>query len=187
MKSKHNEISPHTCQNGHYQKDSTEGCPKMARNRMGRPLSPPQIHQKIIWTLNKFHKTTSEHWQRTPGTQKDSPFSSKEIEQNIKDKKRDQRVRDRDPSRREPGGRRSFQTPGNPLASRSVGSFGISQGNITRRKKKTQIMHITATPSGVAAQMLPSAGSEWGLNREAQAACLGQGPGLNALRSIWES
>ena len=32
------------------------------RNRMGRPLSPPQIHWKIIWTLSKNHKTTSERW-----------------------------------------------------------------------------------------------------------------------------
>ena len=47
------------------------------RNRMGRPLSSPQIHQKIIWMLSKFHKTTSECWQRTPGTQKGSPFPSK--------------------------------------------------------------------------------------------------------------
>ena len=47
------------------------------KNRMGRPLSPPQIHQKIIWMLSNFHKTTSECWQRTPGTQKGSLFSSK--------------------------------------------------------------------------------------------------------------
>ena len=47
------------------------------RNRMGRPLSPPQIHQKNIWTLSKFHKTTSECWQRTSGTQKSSPLSLK--------------------------------------------------------------------------------------------------------------
>ena len=32
------------------------------RNRTGRPLSPPQIHWKNIWTLSKFHKTTSELW-----------------------------------------------------------------------------------------------------------------------------
>ena len=44
---------------------------------MGRPLSPQQIHQKIIGMLNDFHKTTSEGWQRTPGIQKGSPFSSK--------------------------------------------------------------------------------------------------------------
>ena len=47
------------------------------KNRTGRPLSPTQIHQKIIWMLSNFHKTTSEHWRRTPGTQKGSPFSSK--------------------------------------------------------------------------------------------------------------
>ena len=47
------------------------------RNRTGRPLSPQQIHQKDISTLSKFHKTTSECWQRTSGTQKSSPLSSK--------------------------------------------------------------------------------------------------------------
>ena len=69
------------------------------RNRMGRPLSPPQIHGKNIWTLSKFHKTTSECWQRTSGTQKGSPLSSKGGRgKNIKDKKRDKRGKDRDPS-----------------------------------------------------------------------------------------
>ena len=43
------------------------------RNRTGRRLSPPQIHQKNIWTLSKFHKTTSECQQRTSGTQKRQP------------------------------------------------------------------------------------------------------------------
>ena len=47
------------------------------RNRMGRPLSPPQIHQKNISTLNKLYKTTSECWQRTSGTQKSRSLSSK--------------------------------------------------------------------------------------------------------------
>ena len=47
------------------------------RNRMGKPLSPPQIHQQIIWTMSKFHKTNSECWRRTPGTQKGGSFSSK--------------------------------------------------------------------------------------------------------------
>ena len=47
------------------------------RNRMGIPLYPPQIHQKTIWMLSKFHKTTSECRQRTSGTQKSSPLSSK--------------------------------------------------------------------------------------------------------------
>ena len=47
------------------------------RNRLERPLSPLQIHQKNIWTLSKFHKTTSECRKRTSGTQKSSPLSSK--------------------------------------------------------------------------------------------------------------
>ena len=47
------------------------------RNRTGRPLSPPQIHQKNLSTLSTFHKTTSECRQRTSGTQKSSPLSSK--------------------------------------------------------------------------------------------------------------
>ena len=56
------------------------------RSKTGRPLSPPQIHQKIwilnniqiqIWILNNFHKTISVCWRRTPGTQKGSPFSLK--------------------------------------------------------------------------------------------------------------
>ena len=55
------------------------------RNKMGKSLSPPQIHQKIIWTLSKYHKTTSERLQRTPGSQKGSLW--KQVGQNIKDKK----------------------------------------------------------------------------------------------------
>ena len=47
------------------------------RNRTRRPLSPQQIHCKNIWTLSKFHKTTSECWQRTSVTQRGSPLSSK--------------------------------------------------------------------------------------------------------------
>ena len=68
------------------------------RNRTGRPLSPPQIHQKNIWTLSKFHKTTSECWKRTSGTQKSNPTLQKEVGKNIKDKKRDKRGRDGAPS-----------------------------------------------------------------------------------------
>ena len=103
---------------------------------MGRPLSPPQIHQKNICILSKFHKKTSEYWQRTSGTQKGSPFLQKEIGQNIKDKKRDKRDRDRVPSQEWSLKKRGFQTPGNPLTSGSVGSFRISEGNITGRKNK---------------------------------------------------
>ena len=66
------------------------------RTKTGRPLSPPQIHWKIIWTLSKYHKTTSECWWRTPGTPKGSLLSLKGGK--TKDKKRDKRVRDGDPS-----------------------------------------------------------------------------------------
>ena len=42
--------------------------PRWWRNRTRRPLSPPQIHQTIIWMLSNFHKTTSKHWQGTSDT-----------------------------------------------------------------------------------------------------------------------
>ena len=79
-------------------KEEGEVVLRWKRNRMGRLLSPPQIHQKNIWTLRKFHKTTSECWQRTSGTQKGSYCLRKEIGQNINDKKRDKICRDGDPS-----------------------------------------------------------------------------------------
>ena len=65
---------------------------------MGKTLSPPQIHQKIIKTVSKFHKTTSEGRQRTSGTQKSNPTPRKEVGKIIKDNKRDKRGRDGVPS-----------------------------------------------------------------------------------------
>ena len=58
------------------------------RNRTERPLSPHNINRKVIWTLSKFHITTSEHWRRAQGIQKRSHSLWKEVGQNIKDKKR---------------------------------------------------------------------------------------------------
>ena len=58
-------------------REAGEAVLRWRRNRTGRPLSPPQIHWKNIWMLSKFHETTSECWQRTSGTQKGSPLSSK--------------------------------------------------------------------------------------------------------------
>ena len=51
--------------------------------------------------------------------------------------------------------------PGNPLTGGSVGSFGISEGNITGREKKKnpQITHLTTTASGEVAQKLVSTSS----------------------------
>ena len=101
---------------------------KWQKNRMGRPLSPPQLNGKIIWMLSKYHKTTSEHWQRTPGTQKGSPLSSKG------DKKRGKRGMEICPRKRVII-RRSFQKQGNPHTSRSVGIFAVSEDKITRTNK----------------------------------------------------
>ena len=57
------------------------------------------------------------------------------------------------------------------------GSFGISEGNITGREKKTnkQKAHRlrASTPSREVAQTLTSASSKRGLNREVRVACLG--------------
>ena len=55
-----------------------------------------------------------------------------------------------------------------------MGSFGISEGNITGRKKKKnpQIMCLTTTPSREVGHMLASATSKQGLNREVQATLL---------------
>ena len=55
------------------------------------------------------------------------------------------------------------------------GKFWNPRGNITRKGEKKpspQIMCLTATSCGKVAQMLTSAISEWGLNREVQAALL---------------
>ena len=53
-----------------------------------------------------------------------------------------------------------------------MGSFGISEGNITGRKIKPQIACLMAVLSSEVAQMLASATSKPGLNREVQATLL---------------
>ena len=60
----------------------------------------------------------------------------REVGQNIKRLKRgDKRARDRDPGSREGSlNRGSFQTPGNPRAGGSGGSFQITEGNLTGRR-----------------------------------------------------
>jgi len=84
--------------------------------------------------LCNFHKTTSECWQRTPGTQKGNSFSLKGGR--IKHKrKKERRFRDGYPSWGGSCEGGEVATVGNPLRGRSVGSFGISEGNITGRKK----------------------------------------------------
>ena len=61
----------------------------------------------------------------------------KEVGKNIKDKKRDKRGRDRDPSQEGSLKKeRSFHTPGNTLPGESVVSLGTSEDNITGRTNK---------------------------------------------------
>ena len=61
----------------------------------------------------------------------------KEVGKNIKDKKRDKRGREGDPSQEGSLKKeRSFQTPGNALTRESVVNLGTSEDNITRRKNK---------------------------------------------------
>ena len=66
--------------------------PRWQRNRTGKPLSPPQFHQKIIWMLSNFNKTTSEAWWRTTGTQKDGPISPKGCRTKYKRQKQGQKI-----------------------------------------------------------------------------------------------
>ena len=62
-------------------------------------------------------------------------FLRKEVGQNIKDKETKELRMETCP------GEGSFHTPGNPLTGGSVGSFGISEGNTTRRKKEINKTH----------------------------------------------
>ena len=74
---------------------------------------------------------------QAPRKMKTQKLSSKEVGKNIKDKKRDKRGRDGDPSQEGSIKKeRSIQTPGNTLTGESVVSLGTSEGNITRRKNK---------------------------------------------------
>ena len=55
----------------------------------------------------------------------------------------------------------------------SVGSFGISEGNITGEEKENpQNMCLTANTCGEAAHVMVSASSKWGLGSEAWAVSL---------------
>ena len=139
--------------------------PRWWRNRMGRPLSPPQTHQKIIWMLNNFHKTTSERWQRTPGTQKGSPFSLK----GGRTKYKRQREKKELGIETHPGEgvmKDNFPNSRKPSHHRVCGEFWNLRGqhNQEGKKKTPQNMHITTAPSGEVTQILAStpASGGWG-------------------------
>ena len=108
--------------------------PRWRRNRKGRPLSLLQIHRKNNWMLNKVHKTTSDASRGHQAPRKATHCLQRDVGQNIKDKKGDKRAREGDPSREGSLNRGSFQSPGNPRAGGSEGSFQILEGNLTGRK-----------------------------------------------------
>ena len=93
------------------------------RNRMARPLSPLQIHRKNNSMQSKLHKTTLIASLAHQVPRKAAHCLQKEVGQNIKDKKRDKRARDGDPSREGSLNRGSLKTPGNPHTGGSGGSF----------------------------------------------------------------
>ena len=75
------------------------------RNRTGRPLSPPQIHQKNIWWMfdERLRRVNSTKQLLNAGRGHQAPRKAtrclwKEVGKNIKDKKRDKRGRDGAPS-----------------------------------------------------------------------------------------
>ena len=53
-----------------------------------------------------------------------------------------------------------------------MGSFGISESNITGEKKKQHRTHPTATTRRYAAQTVATTSSKWGLDTQAWAASL---------------
>ena len=93
----------------------------------------------------------------------------------MKEKKRDNRARDRVPPQEWSLNRGSFQTPGNRLTRESGGSFRIFVGQPNWEEKEikpTDYMPPKKTASRKLSQMLASATSKWGLNREQRAALL---------------
>ena len=116
-------------------------------NRTGRPLFP---HKFIKRTFERWANSRKQLLNASRGHQaprKAAHCLLKEVVQNIKHKKRDKRGRDGDLSQ-EGSLKREVSKHQETLTSGSVGSFGISEGNIMRRKNKKnpQITSLTATP-----------------------------------------
>ena len=164
---------------------------------MWRPLSPPQIHQKIIWTFSNFHKTTAEHWWGTPGTQEGSPISLKGGRVKYKRRNQREKIEELRSFLGRESWRRSFYTIENHLTGVSVGSFGISEGNImgklkNKKQNNLQTMCLATTASREVAQKL-HVHQQWVGAGQGVMACIARllvlrvRTGLNALRTIWGS
>ena len=127
--------------------------------------------------LSNFHKTNSECWQRTQGTQKGNPFSSKGGRTKYKRQKERQELgMETGPGE---GVVKEEKLPNSRKPSHRwvCGEFWNLRGQHNlegeKKKKHPQNMHLTAMPSGELVQMFTSIISEQGLNREAWVACLG--------------
>ena len=114
------------------------------RNRMGRPLSPPQIHLRSFerWAnYSKQHLNTSRGHQ---APRKAAHFLQKEVGQNIKDKKREKGVRDGELSWW--GSCKREVSKHQETLSRSLGSFGIWEGSVKKeRKKESEVAQLCLT------------------------------------------
>ena len=123
--------------------------------------------------LSNFHKTTSERWRRTPGTQKGSLFPSK----GGRTKYKRQKERQKRGTKTHPGEEivkeEKFPDSRKPSHRWVCGEFWNLRGQQNQEEKTPQNMCLTTTPSREVAQMLVSGTSKWGLDGEAQAACLG--------------
>ena len=87
----------------------------------------------------------------------------KEVGQNIKDKKRVKRVRDRDLSW---GGSCEEEKFPNQWVCAEFWNLRGQHNPEGKKKKTPQNMHLTITPSGEVAQTLTSTTSRWGQDRE---------------------
>ena len=159
----------------HLQYIVSEAVLRWRRNRIGRTLSPPQIHQKNLWMQSKFHRTTSECWQRTLDIQKSSPLSLKGGRTKYKRQTERQELGMETPPGEGVMKEEKFPKSRTPSHRWVCGEFWNLRGqhNWEEKKQNPQNRCLTATASGEVAQMLTSTTSEWGLNREAWVACLG--------------
>ena len=97
--------------------------------------------------LSNFHRITSESWQRTSGTQKGSPISSKGGRTKYKRQTLRQKIQGQKPVLgRESERSRSLHTVRSQLTGVCIGSFRISEDNKTGREKGKRNKTTEYTP-----------------------------------------
>ena len=161
-----------------------------------RPPSPPQIYQKTICLWNNFHRTFTEHWQRTPNFQKGKPISLEWGRAKDKDKTGDKGVWDGDlhpgkgvmkeekfPQIRKLlhtglwGDLQSFRgecSETGPLKAKWRKFATEILLNVTLQLRSSSHAHVTCSKLGQGWRFRP------------QGSVLGVGPELTAMKSFWE-